>query len=53
MRREREVEVARESTGELTKTYRDDPQMAAESCRKTQGINGDVLQSYKSDFRPP
>lgn len=44
--------MARESTGGLTKTCRDDPQMADESCRKTQDVNGDILQSFKSDFIP-
>lgn len=40
-----------ETTGGLTKkTCRDDPQMAAENCRLT--VNGDVLESYKSDFQP-
>lgn len=45
--------MVRETTGGLTKkTCRDDPQMAAESCRQTQDVSGDVLDSYKSDFGP-
>lgn len=43
----------RETTGGLTKkTGSDDPQMAAECCRQTLGVSGDVLESYKSDLPP-
>lgn len=40
-----------ETTGGLTeKSCKEDPQMAAENCSLT--VNGDVLESYKSDFHP-